>query len=448
MRLPPLLALLKWAVSLALLGGLLLGLFLARGLIQAEQGEDEEGSRARSRPPAREGVVHLEEDEAERYGLEAEPARETSWQERVAVYGRVVPNPGATAEVRSPFGGTLREAPGSPWPAPGQRLHAGQTVGYMDVRVAPEVRLDLHNKLSEARLRQRGAEEVLKVQESRADSLRRVTDQELLSRGELDAALVQLAEARTQLAVAQAATGLWEKALRAAEAHQADGNSPWRQPLTAPADGEVTDLAGRPGMAVEAGAWVVQLVDFRRPLVRLDVPPEVLAAGGPPSKVEVRPTAPNPPALGGVLSPQPAPALQPAEAHLAGTAPQVDAASQLVGCWYHVRVPAPAGALWRPCLQVKALLLAAGGGSQPAVVVPADAVLYHEGRPLVYVRTGPDRYQRREVRLLGREGDRWVVARREGATPVGVAPGEPVVSRQAQVLLSEEFRGAAAENDD
>jgi hypothetical protein len=79
------------------------------------------------------------------------------------------------------------------------------------------------------------------------------------------------------------------------------------------------------------------------------------------------------------------------------------------------------------------------------VSVPVEAVLYHEGRALVYVRLKPGKYQRREVRLLGREGGHWVLARRQGQSPTGVAPGEPVVSRQAQVLLSEEFRG---EGDD
>jgi hypothetical protein len=57
----------------------------------------------------------------------------------------------------------------------------------------------------------------------------------------------------------------------------------------------------------------------------------------------------------------------------------------------------------------------------------------------VYVRIGPGRYERREVQILGREGDRWLLAS-------GVTAGEPVVYQRAQVLLSEEFRGEA-DND-
>jgi hypothetical protein len=57
----------------------------------------------------------------------------------------------------------------------------------------------------------------------------------------------------------------------------------------------------------------------------------------------------------------------------------------------------------------------------------------------VYVRIAPGRFERREVQVLGRENDRWVLAS-------GVRPGEAIVIRNAQVLLSEEFR-ADVDND-
>src|SRR5581483_1850649 len=162
----------------------------------------------------------------------------------------------------------------------GQRVRSGQVLGWVDVRVGPELRLDLENKLAEARIRQHGAEEEVKLQESRADSLKAVTSKQILSRAELDAALIQLAQSKNQLATARAAAELWQKAIQEVERRKAEQNSPWSQPLAAPSDGEVTDLAGRPGMAVEAGALVLTLVDFRHPLVRLDFPPEILAHGG------------------------------------------------------------------------------------------------------------------------------------------------------------------------
>src|SRR5262249_51313592 len=91
---------------------------------------------------------------------------------------------------------------------------------------------------------------------------------------------------------------------------------------------------------------------------------------------------------------------------------------------------------WRPGLFVKALVEVPDSRAREAVAVPATALLYHQGRALVYVRLAPGGFERREVQMLGRDKDRWVLAS-------GVEEGEPVVSQRAQVLLSEEFRGEA-----
>jgi multidrug efflux pump subunit AcrA (membrane-fusion protein) len=92
--------------------------------------------------------------------------------------------------------------------------------------------------------------------------------------------------------------------------------------------------------------------------------------------------------------------------------------------------------LWRPGLFVKAFVKVPGAAAETAVSVSPSALLYHDGRALVYVRIGPGRYERREVQVLGQEQGRWVLAS-------GVETGEPVVCRRAQVLLSEEFRANA-----
>ena len=49
-------------------------------------------------------------------------------------------------------------------------------------------------------------------------------------------------------------------------------------------------------------------------------------------------------------------------------------------------------------------------GIVTAVAVPVGAVLFHQGRALVYVRLEPAKFQRREVRILGRHGDRYFLA--------------------------------------
>src|SRR5260370_25744106 len=109
-------------------------------------------------------------------------------------------------------------------------------------------------------------------------------------------------------------------------------------------------------MAIEAGGLVVRVVDFSRPLVRLDFPPELLATAAP-SRVKLVAT----PIRGGLLKPsQPARPAAEVEATLTGPAPQADAASQFAGFWYEVKLPARAGnAFSRPALHAHAQLRSA-----------------------------------------------------------------------------------------
>lgn len=76
----------------------------------------------------------------------------------------------------------------------------------------------------------------------------------------------------------------------------------------------------------------------------------------------------------------------------------------------------------------------------PGVFLPVTAVVWHEGRAWAYVRQGPERFQRRELRGYQDRGGDWFV-------PAGLEPGEAVVIRGAQTLLSEEQRGAIPEEE-
>jgi biotin carboxyl carrier protein len=430
-----------WLGTFTVLAGLLFGLHWLHERAREELEKEEKDEKAPAAKSPRNGIVQLKAEEVQRYGLRTEPARPVQWHEQTIVYGQVVPNPRATIEIRSPFAGTLRVAADSAWPLPGQRVRAGQKFGWVDVRVGPDVLLDLQNKLVDAQSKQRGIEKEIKIQEDRVKSLEAATSGQLLARTELDAALVQLTQAKTQLATTTATVELWTKAIEAAKHHKSEGNSIWNQPLTAPADGEVTQLAGRPGTAVEAGALVIQLVDFRQPLIRLDVPPELLAQGGTPARVRMEA------ATFGT-------ALPTVEGQLVGPAPQVEAASQFVSYLYEVPRASTAAkengissGLWRPGRHVLARMRAEGTEAQPAVAVPEGAVLYHEGHPLVYVRVSEETFERRAVRLLGREDGRAILAARQGTLAVGVAPKEAVVTRQAQLLLSKEFLAVKPDTD-
>jgi hypothetical protein len=438
--------LLKWPIALLVLAGILVAGYLINDRVQRQRAERAAGEKADTPKRSPNGIIKLGAELAESHGVKDEPAQSVVWYPRVTVYGRVVPNPQATVELRSPFAGTLRLDPDNAWPMQGRWLRAGQVVGRLDIRVGPQERLDIQAKLDDARAKQDGAEDVLKVQQERLDRFLKQPGFESMARDDFDKARVAVAEARTQVTTARAAVDLWHKALDMLDKRGDRATSPWTEPLSTPADGEVTELAGRPGLAVESGGLIARLVDFRRVLVRLELPPELLGSGQPPTQVELFAVPAVTQPLGSSdLVEDPAQVLL---ATLIGPAGNVEVASQLAGYWYEADTTqrpkaddnkraietGPNGVAWRPGLFVQAHLKSSQAKPQQAASIPQTALLIHQGRTLVYVRLSPGRYERREVRILGREGDHWIVA-------AGVAAGEPVVYRQAQVLLSEEFRG-------
>jgi multidrug efflux pump subunit AcrA (membrane-fusion protein) len=428
-----LLHLLKWGAALAVLAGLLTLAWRIQEYTRGQQKAEAEANAPPQKSPTNK-IVKLGARLAESHGIEDEPARAASWAKWAAAYGRVVPNPRAAAEVRVAFAGTLRAGSNPGWPVLGTPVQAGQVLGWLDIRVGPQERLDLTRQLAEARLKATGAEEQVRVYQQRYDRLQGAGAG--VSRSELDSARTQLTEARTQADTANAAVKAWQQALEAIDGQGDRKGKTWSQPLTAPSAGEVTELLGRPGMTVEPGGLLARLVDFRFALVRLEIPPEALT-GGPPEEVDLFTTAPVPPALnGGSNRPDPASPTPTVKGRLVGTAPQVEVNSQFAAYWYEVDTREARGqGGWRPGLFVKGLVKVPGAAARDAVSVPETSLLYHDGRALVYVRLGdkPGRYERREVQVLGREPGRWVLAS-------GVQAGEPVVSRRAQVVLSEEFR--------
>lgn len=454
--------LVKWLAAAAVLGNLC---WLA---LQFREHLSRSADEEKSPPPpnfVENGRVVLKRSDAQSLGLETEPARTCVWRERVEVFGRVVPNPRATYEIRSPFAGTLRAENGVGWPELGQKVKPGQTLGRVVVRFGPQERLDLLQKLSEARRKLKGAEEIRRVRQAAVDRL--TSARSTLVQRDLDEALVQLADAQTQWATVKGTIDLYEQALAEIDGPvvsdtmmRVTGPKPpsnrsdpasvaWSRPLTVPAEAgaalEVTELAGQPGTAVEAGGLIVRLVNFRHALVRLDFPAESLRQGPSPAELDLTPMQAAPVALRGAFNEaEPAKPAASLKGTLVGPAPQVDAGSQLVGYWYAAETEGPASVLWRPGLFVRAPVSL--GQTREAVAVPASALLYHQGRALVYVvEPGSDekavKFQRREVTVLGHDGDRVILAPSPpDRTFTGLTAGEQVVSKNSQVLLSTEFR--------
>lgn len=444
--------LLKGGLALCLLIGMTYGLICWRSNQQTIAGRVEEDAPVNERV-VEAGTVELEAKAADRLGIAVTLAHEVQWAKTRRVYGRVVPNPAATVSIDTAAAGRLRKAE-TPWPTLGQNISAGHKLALLQIRVGPDVRLELQNKLNDSRLRQRGEAEVVKVHTRTVESLQKVTDREILSRAELDTALVNLAEAKIQLAIADAAVSLWEKSLGEIADISAAGGTLWSLPIVAPRGGTVVELSVQPEMEVEAGRVMMRLVDFSRPLVRLDIPSELLIDSVPPPDAQIEAASSPTSALTGIADSSKADVFPKRHrAHFVGPAATVDISSQLVGIWYEVQLAdgdaePPSGTLnvWKPGLQVQTELTQ-GTSSETAVSVPVSAVLFHEGRSLVYVRTDENHYQRREVRLQQREGGDWIVAAAKKEASVGISAGDAVVHLQAHVLLSKEFLRSGGDTD-
>src|SRR5262249_35684910 len=286
-----------------------------------------------------------------------------------------VSNPLATVELRAAFAGTLHWAK-SDGPVLGHKVEAGKVLGWVDIRVGPQERLDLLNKRNEAETKLEGAKRARKIQQDRVDRFK--ASPQGVSPRELEDAELQLIEAKTQQAVAQEAVDLWRSALDAIDKQGKGKSFVWSQPVKAATSGEVTEIGGQSGMSVEAGGVRVRLGDFRRLLIRLEVPAVALAQG-PPKSLEVSPASSGPASVRAARShPEVLKPAQSFKATLVGPAPQIDVAAQLAGYFYRIDLSASSqngdGILWRPGLFVRAeipSLPAAGAEPEEAVSVPA-----------------------------------------------------------------------------
>lgn len=194
------------------------------------------------------------------------------------------------------------------------------------------------------------------------------------------------------------------------------------RPLAVAVGGVVTRISARPGEMVDAGQALLEVTDFTAPLVRVAWAPE--APGTPPSRI----------VLSGIDRRGPE-----VEARLEGPALEADPLTRLPA-WLYRATRAWPGA--RPGLPVSATVTVAGT-AQRGAFVPAAAVVQWDGLLWVFRRREAGRYAR--VRLPGDHpvGGGWLAS--EGGD---LAPGDTVVVRGAQVLLSEEFKSRVRVGDE
>lgn len=178
----------------------------------------------------------------------------------------------------------------------------------------------------------------------------------------------------------------------------------------APFAGEITGRTAVRGAMVEAGAPLFTLADRSRMWAELAVPETALARLQTGQQVELTVDAlPGHPFAG----------------QLTWISAELDETTRMVKA--RAEVPNPDGLL-KARMFAKARILTDAG--QPVLLVPPAAIQRVDGKPLLFVKLGPDLFDARAVRLGARAGDAWIVAE-------GLKAGEEVATEHAFTLKSQ-----------
>ena len=194
------------------------------------------------------------------------------------------------------------------------------------------------------------------------------------------------------------------------------------RPLVVAVGGVVTRVTARPGELVDAGQALLEMTDFSAPLVRVAWSPEAPAT--PPARILIGSLDRSGPQV---------------EASLQGPALEADPLTRLPA-WLYRAARAWPGA--RPGLPVSAVVPLPGSAGH-AAFVPDAAVVQWDGLTWAFRRRDVGRYVRIRVPTTEPVPGGWLAT-----TGSGLAAGDTVVVRGAQVLLSEEFKSRVKVGDE
>jgi len=409
---------LGWTVALAVLAvaaGLLLWSYVSH---HAELTSEAAGDAAIKNPAkvAQEGgepVVTLDDDVQERMGVRAEAVVPMTRRQQVVAYGVLEEDNAGSFVLRAPLAGTIQGADGKAWPAAGETIADGVRLGQIEPRLSPADRVNLNDRLAAAQADVETSRAPLAADQSALGRVRTLNaDDKNVSDRAVQEAEARVAAEQARLNGAQQSVRLLTTAL----ASSRDA----ALPLEIARGGVVVEVLAHPGESVESGQALLRIARFDKLLARVDVPAGETVAPGLTSASIVP--------LGNEA--------RPLTGERVGFASSVDPKTQ--GQPFVFRVTDSSGAL-RPGLSVTAYL-EAPGAARSGAVAPRSAVIWQTGKTWVYVQTEKERFARREVVLEDPASDGWFTR--------SLKPGDKVVTRGAQMLLSEEFKSQIRVEDD
>lgn len=379
---------------------------------QSEKAADEHGPEAPHVALSAEAVEHA--------GITTAPLSASTTPARFAALGRLEPDPAATFAVRAPIAGMLVADPAHPWPRLGAALAADTGLGSIAPQWSPAERADLAQRTI-------AAEGELASSHAAHTAASQAADRAIaLNKDGKNVSDRDREEAETALAAATARHTAAERNLAGLRALL--GTTPPTTPLPNAPAGEVLEVLAAPGERVEQGQVLLRVVDPAHLLARVVMPLGREGLAPPVDAVLARPGAQE--TLAGHFA-----------ARVADGALCYTVAAGGTG----VRAGQPVTA-W----------LAAPGAPPAGVEVPGDALVRFRGGTYVFVREAAEAGAK-EVGFALRAAAPafptpagWFVAAAkagDGVVP-GVAAGDALVTRGADVLLSQLLRHEIPETDE
>jgi RND family efflux transporter MFP subunit len=409
---------LGWTVSLGILAvvaGLLLWSYASHhaDLVSQASGDAAIKSPAKVANEGGEPVVTLDDDVQERMGVKAETVVPMTRRRQVVAYGALEEDPAGAFVLRAPLTGTVQGATGKIWPNDGDNIADGARIGEVEPRIAPVDRVNVNDRLASAQ----ADVEAYRVSLAAAQSALART--RILNADDKNVSDRALQEAEARVATEQAKMNGAQQSVRLLTAALPSTRSA-DVPLELTRGGVVVEVLAHPGESVESGQPLLRVARFDKLLARVDVPAGEMVAPG----LTFASIVP----LGNDA--------KPLTGERVGYAASVDPKTQ--GQPFVFRVTDTTGAL-RPGLSVTAYL-ETPGPARAGAVVPRSAVIWQSGKSWVYVQTDKEKFARREVELEDPASGGWFTR--------SLKPGDKVVTRGAQMLLSEEFKSQIRVEDD
>jgi membrane fusion protein, heavy metal efflux system len=329
------------------------------------------------------GIRFLKEQQWKTVGFATAFADSGTVSESFMATGQLVPAAGKIARVSAPIAGLVETAGLAGTPAPGQRVTRGQVLAVLTPTLG-----ESGSAYAQARAELREAEDEF----ARAERLYRV---EAVPQRRVHEAEIRLAAAREALT-----------AFAGGGTPREDGRLVVRAPLA----GVVVARSLTPGTRVDAGTELFTIVDPALVWVQVNVPAD--------EATRVGRTAPASFRVAGDDRDR-------ATRRLISVGSIIDSATRTVPVLYET--PNPDGALK---IGANVRVAVRTGRAVSGVVIPTSAVLDEDGRPVAYVQTEGEAFEKRELELGSADSSRTLV-------PAGIRPGERVVTGAAyQVRLA------------